>query len=248
MPSPAKTIELIDNSQPDLVRFLGESTTGLTVAEAYVIDSREMYDIASQQLVDIRKLEKDAEAARTKITGPLNTALKNTNALFKPIAEKCDRAKRLLGAKMIAFEDAERARVRAAELAAAEKARLEQEAAEQKLAEATQALADGTMEPDAFEEVAGDAMAAAVATSIGHVEERLDRGGHARRDRFTAEVVDLPKFLRHLADLLEKGDPTFDNTIDIKVGQLNKFADATQGSVALPGVKYTKQSNLAVRS
>lgn len=248
MASAAKTITPIDNTHPDIVRFLGESKSGLAVAEAYIIDSREMYDIAAQQLTDIRRLEKDAETARTTITGPLNVALKNTNALFKPIAAACDRAKRMLGAKMVAYEDAERARVRAAEQAALEEQRRATEAAEAKLAEAAEAMSKGDMSTEEFESVAGDAMAAAVSVPVSHVEAPPERGGHARRDRWTAEVEDLPAFLIHLAGLLRKGDPTFDNTVDIKIGQLNKFADATQGSVPIPGVKYTKQSTLAARS
>lgn len=245
---PPKQIDVIDKDAPELVRFLGESKGNLATAEAYIIDSREMFDIAADQLRAIRQLEKDAEAARVKITGPLNLALKNTNALFKPIATACDQAKRKLGAKMVAFEDQERARVRAAEHAALERQRQEQEAADAALAEATQALSEGKIAPEEFEQVAGEAMVAQVAVSVGHVADPVDRGGHARRTRWTAEVTDLPAFLRYLADRLEAGDPTFDNTVDIKVGQLNKFADATSGSVAIPGVTYQRESSFAARS
>jgi hypothetical protein len=51
------------------------------------IKSNDDYDRAAQLLSQLKAYDDEAEMQRTSITGPLNTALKATNALFKPFKD-----------------------------------------------------------------------------------------------------------------------------------------------------------------
>ena len=252
MANPAKSegaaLQVVTKETPTLVEFSSQAAVAKLTSENYVIDSREMFEIADVELSNIRALEKKVEETRVGITGPLNAAMRNTNKLFKPISDALDEAKRKLGAKMIAFEDAERVRVQAAEKAALEEQRRAIAQAEAQVAEAAEQMQRGEIAPADYAAVAGEAMAAAVGVPVGVVEAAPDRGGHSRRSRFVAEITNLPDFLEHLAGLLRKGDPTFDNTVEIKVGQLNAFGSSTQGSVVIPGITFRKESTFAARS
>jgi hypothetical protein len=246
--APPTSIALIDAKAPLLLDLASRADTAKVLSEAYVIDSPEMFEVAAEQLAAIRKAEKEVEEAQVKITKPLHDAKTAAIALFKPISNMLAAAKQQLGRKMIAYEDIEKARVRAAETAALMQRQAEIAAAQGKLEETTVALQAGTATIADMQEAITDVMVAEVSLPVAHVEAPVTRGGHARTKRWVAEIVSLPLLLRYLADRLEAGDPVFDNTVDIKLGQLQAFAASSQGKLAIPGVSFTSVDNMTARA
>lgn len=230
---------------PTIVELGAAAAAHSEVAAAYIVDSREMYQIAADTLGDIQSAAKAAEAARTSITDPLHKAWKNANALFKPITDALDQAKRDLSAKMIGFENAERARLRAAEEAAERRRQQELEAAAERVAEAEQ-----SGDAEAVEAARTEQLIAEVATTTV-ADVAVERGGHARVEDWKVEVTDLPALLRYVADNLERGDGTLAGVIPesaIRVTPLKALARDTQGRKTVPGVQFTPNPRLAARS
>lgn len=247
-PAPATALVVPTKDTPVLLELVASANAHKGVAAAYVIDSRDMYEIASATLTDIRDAEKLCESEREKIAKPLHQAWTATNKLFKPISDALAAAKKELGGKMIAFEDQERARVRAAELRAQLEHEAEAKAAQEKLAEATELLAAGEIEPEEFQKVAEDAMVAELGgAAIGHVAAPPERGSHGRRTRWVGDVTSLPDLLEYVARRLRMNDPTFDNTIELKMGQINAFGQSTDGAGKIPGVTFREETIIAAR-
>lgn len=241
-------IKVVTKDDPNIVTMVGNAHAHMVMAENYVIDSPEMFEIAAQTLSEIRSAEKLVEEERLKIADPLHKAWKNTNALFKPIADALGSAKNGLGRKMVAYENAEKAKVRAAEQIAEEQRRRDIAAAEAAEAETRAKFAEGKATTVEVVEATAAVMMAEVATPIVHAAAPASRAGHARRESWVVEeITSMPALLQFLAAKLYAGDPTFNNTVEIKLGQLNAFAQSTSGSVPIPGVTFTKKETIIAR-
>lgn len=239
-------LKVISKDDRNVVEFAQAAQTHAAVADNYIIDSPEMYDIAKAQLADIHAAGKKVEEMRTSISEPLHKAWKATNALFKPITDQLETAKKTLGRKLAAFEDIERARVRAAEQAAEAQRQRDIEAAAAAEAETRAAFERGEAEAEAVEAAAAATMIAEVSTPISAVASPVSREGAARRDRWVlGEVTDMPTLLEFLAARMRKGE--FDNTVEIKPGQLNAFVTSREGKVTIPGASFVRDSKLISR-
>jgi hypothetical protein len=73
------------------------------------IKSNADYQAAANLLSQLSTYEKEAEAKRTGITQPMNAALRNVNALFKPFADKVELVKKTVKARMTAWDDKQEA-------------------------------------------------------------------------------------------------------------------------------------------
>lgn len=238
----------ITKEDPNLLQLIANAGLLRGSAVDYVIDSREMYELGTTSLTDIRNAEKAVEAKRLEIAEPLHKAWKNTNALFKPISDALEGAKRTLSSKLVAFEDQERARIKAAEQVAEMRRQAEIDAAAAKMAETTAKLETGEATLEDFQAAATEVALAEVTAPVMGAVDPVSRGGHARRDRYVVDQInDIPAFLEYLAKSLRAEDPTFNNTVEFKLGQLNAFAQATEGSAKIPGVTFRKESTLAAR-
>lgn len=232
-----------------VVELTQQAVEQLGIAEAYEIDSREMYEIGSDALREIRRLEDATEAQRTAITKPLNESLRQVNGMFKPITEKLDQAKRMLTRKMIGFEDAERARVAALEAAAlAER--------EKRMAESNQRLAEVEAKVEAGEATTMDLVEAQVEATVatiapvGHTEAPVSRGGHARVDDWGIEITDMPALLRFVADAIERGDDGFAAAIPqdaVRITPFKAVAKASGGKRQIPGIRFIHKPRIAAR-
>lgn len=90
--------------------------------EKVQITCKDEYDTAGIYFLQIKKHLKLAEEERVKITGPLNTSLRNTNDLFKRISDPLKKIQTIIESKMRTWTDSERKR-----LEAEQKAKLEAE-------------------------------------------------------------------------------------------------------------------------
>lgn len=235
------TIAVPQPGDQRLISFIGKAAALKSSAGGYVIDSPEMYELGTEELRDIKRTFDDVEKTRRSLVDPMNLAVKNTNALFKPITDALDLAKRDLTGKMLAFEDAQRAKQRAAE----EAARIEREKAERAAAEKL-AAAVAAEDSAAAEAAILEGQMASIGSAVAETGQ-VDRGGHARRDSYEVVVGDdVPALLRWMADQMEQHQ-RFGNTVTFKVKELNAFATDTQGRVPIPGAIVRKKSTLAVR-
>jgi hypothetical protein len=247
----------VPSSNDERVKAIRASSVSmLNQSDLIVIDSNDMYEIANSMLSEVHAKSKELEARKSAIIDPLNSALKAVRALFKPAEEQLDVAKSTLKRKMIAYQDElERKRLEAA--AEAEKQRqaeLAQAQADAAAAEAAveEALASGNTEAfvaaaDRVADVDNRMFEIEVGTAHTPVATKPSGGGHALGKTYKAEIINMPAFLRFMAEQLEKGDTRFDKTVDIKLGQLNKFGSATKNTVQVPGVLFKEERTLAAR-
>nr|DAV53579.1 MAG TPA: hypothetical protein [Caudoviricetes sp.] len=109
----------MENSvQANVEKIESEVTPFVESVGNFVVNDQASFDQAGQMVADFKKYEKVIKENKEKITKPLNEALKNARALFKPIEEKISVSKRDLLARINAykFEQDEIARKQAAKL------------------------------------------------------------------------------------------------------------------------------------
>lgn len=69
----------------------------------YTIDSKEKYLSASEDLKNIKRLQKEIEDQRTKLTAPLNKTIKYINNIFKQPKDFLSEAEKTLKAAILDF-------------------------------------------------------------------------------------------------------------------------------------------------
>lgn len=161
------SIETVTYDTSSAAGLTAQASAALASATDLVIDSPTMYELASDELRQIKALQKQVEDKRTSITGPMNQALRAANDLFRAPATFLEKAEAACKRSMITYtteqeriaaearrvaqeqEAAERRRL-AAEQAEFERiARLAQEATAQAQREAVKAAAAGDREAQA---------------------------------------------------------------------------------------------------
>jgi hypothetical protein len=171
---------------PDSAALTSRAQAALAFIEAFQVDSNENFELAADELKAIKTRAKALEDQRTGITGPINTALRGINALFKGPVDLLERAESILKTKMIGWQReqervAAEARRVAEEAAAAERRRLAEEAA------ARQREADAQAAAAAKAQAEGDAQAAALATANAQ-----RAAAEAQAAATTAQIVVAP--------------------------------------------------------
>jgi hypothetical protein len=237
-----------DASNPLVVAATTSAAELIAQANDLVVDSAPMYEVAGLALKQIREREKALEEARETIVKPMNAALTAVRNLFKSPAEVFASAKKILSDKMVAYDTQERVAREAQERAAATLAREARAKAEAEMVKIEEELKTGAINDEQFLAAAGAASLAAIDVPMPVAAAPLQKMGNASRTDYTFEVTSLPQLLRYLADSLERGEKTFDSTITLKVGQLNAFGKATQGSVVIPGLKWVESKKIIARA
>lgn len=196
-----------------------KAQNALASASDFVIDSHTMFELASEDLMQVKGLQKEVEAKRTSITGPLNQAVKAVNDLFRSPKEYLDKAEATLKRAMVTWtSEQERlaaiARAEAEAAARAERERLaalerEQAAAARKAQEEAQAAAAaGDQEAAqramaeaeaAQQQAAVTAMTAQVVTMAPVVEAPAKVSGISGRVTYSAEVKNLMELVQAVA-------------------------------------------------
>ncbi len=176
---------------PQLVADLGREAGALEVAQAYVIDSPEMAQLANKELQDVKRRLKAVEDWRERFLAPVRQLTDTANEFFNPAraalkaSEECLKTallgwnrkeeERVAAERRAAEEAARRARAEAEARAAAERAKAEEQAREarQKAAAAEAERLRAAQEAERLRRE-GDAKAAAE-------QERLARAAAAER-------------------------------------------------------------------
>lgn len=259
-----KDIETVIVDRTPAAELVVRAQGALDTASAIVIDSPELYELAAEELRRIKQLQKVIEEKRTSITGPLNQALKATNAVFKAPAETLDQAETKIKRAMLAWQDvqrrlAEKAAQEAAQREAEERARLAAEAAEARRAaqEAAQAAAQAAEAQDEGKAVAAAnealqaeeraetlATTAAVTTVAPRFEAPKAAAGISTRKVYKAEVTDLAELVKAVAEGKAPMQCLVVNETFLRQ-QANAFKQEGQ---LYPGVVITSLNQLAARS
>lgn len=214
-----KTTDTVTYDASAAIVLATQAQQHLANANDYVIDSHTMFELASDDLMKIKALQKDVEGKRTAITGPLNQAVKAVNDLFRAPKEFLEQAESTLKRSMVTWTNEQErlaaiARSEAEAAARAERERLaqiereQQEAARKAQEEAQAAAAAGDQEAAnkamelaqaAQQEAAMAAMTANVVTVAPAVEAPAKVSGISSRSTYSAEVTDLMELIKAVA-------------------------------------------------
>jgi len=214
-----KTQDTVAYDASSAIVLATKAQNALTSASDFVIDSHTMFELAGDDLKQVKALQKEVEEKRTSITGPLNQAVKAVNDLFRSPKEYLDKAEATLKRAMVTWTtEQERlaaiARAEAEAAARAERERLaalereQQEAARKAQEEAQAAAAAGDQEAAqramaeaeaAQQQAAVTAMTAQVVTMAPAVEAPAKVTGISGRITYSAEVTSLLELVQAVA-------------------------------------------------
>lgn len=214
-----QTTNTVSYDASSAIVLAGKAQNALASASDFVIDSHTMFELASDDLKQVKALQKEVEETRTSITGPLNQAVKAVNDLFRSPKEYLDRAEATLKRAMVTWTTeqerlaaiaraeaeaaarAERERLAALEREQAEAARKAQEEAQAAAAAGDQEAAQRAMaEAEAAQQQAAvAAMTAQVVTAAPAVEAPAKVTGISGRMTYSAEVTDLLALVQAVA-------------------------------------------------
>jgi len=259
-----KTTDTVTYDASAAIVLASKAQAALTSACDYVIDSPTMYELAGDDLKQVKALQKEVEDKRTSITGPLNQAVKAVNDLFRQPKEYLEQAEAKLKRAMVAWSSeqnrlAAEARAQAEAAARAERERLAAEARAQAEAariaqqEAQAAADNGDHEAAAAAMATAQAaqqqatiatMTAQVVTVAPAVEAPAKVIGISGRTTYSADVTDLLALVKAVA---AGTAPLECLAADTKF--LNAQARAFKKDGALyPGVVAVSQLGIAARA
>ena len=250
-------------SLPDSAQLTSRAQGALEFIESFVVEDAETYGFAADELKSIKARANKLEDQRTAITGPINSALKAVNALFKGPAELLARGEQVLKTKLLAYDQAQaaiaaEAKRKADAEAAAERKRLEEEAA--KLA----AEARKNAEAAAAAAAAGDAQAAMLAqanaeraqaaaqqtvqesqlvTVAAPAVQKAKATGLSTRSSFDYEVISLQLLVEHIAK-----HPELLNLVIPDSVRLRAYVKSLGAACNLPGVKVIERQTMSARA
>lgn len=248
---------------PDSGALTVRAQQALAFIESFAVDSNESYDLAADELKAIKARAKALEDQRTGITGPINTALRGINALFKAPGDLLERAEGILKTKMIAWQReqervAAEARRQAEAAAAAERRRLEEEAAarqreaQAQAAAAAKAQAEGDAQAAALaaanaQRAAAEAQAAATTAQVvvaAVVPIAAPRAkGISTSTKLDFEVTNLLELVQHVA-----AHPELLQLLRVDDVRLRAYVRGLGAACALPGVNVSETSVMAARA
>lgn len=243
-----------------------QAQQALELAEAYTVDSAEMYALAGEELRTIATKKAKLEETRMGITRPMDAAKKAVMDLFRGPLEVLEKAEGVLRHSMLTFKRAEDEKARKAQAEAEAAARAEREETERKRREAEDAERKAREEAQeamkagdqaAFAAAAEAAEAAAATREEAEAAAELAEvapppmamaqaapaaSGVSSRHTWKAEVTDLHALVKAAA-----ADPQLLAYLLPNTTALGGVAKALKASARIPGVRVYAEENLAVR-
>ena len=229
-----KDLVVLTIKHPDEALF-SDSEALLEIARLREITTPEMAIAAGEELKDIKRLAKQVNEKRLAITRPLNDALKEVNALFKPAKEWLSQAERLLKGKILEFQNEQERIARELQAKADAEARKEREKLERRAAKA-----EAKGKEDKAEELREQAETQ-IAPVVTSAAPKL--AGISRRETWKTEITDKGALLQHI---IEKR-PDLLPLVKIDQSALNGMARSLKGELDLPGVEVSKEASIAAR-
>ena len=244
-------------STPDQSDLNSKSQSALMMVQSMVIDSQDTFELAADELKAIKKKSKDLEEQRTSITGPIKTALKAVNNLFRAPSDFLEQAEKVIKVKMLAYQTeqeriAAEERRRAEEAIRQEQARLARESAEKEAEakkEADRLLSEGNAEKaaevqaNAAIEMANLTATAQVMTAPVAAPSVAKVSGISTRGVWKAELTDKAALVAFIAQ-----NPQFLNLVDVNTSGINQMAKAMKETMNIPGIRAFEERALASRA
>jgi len=220
--------------RPDEQLFIA-SEKMLEVAGNWNITTADEAIAAGEDLRTVKQLYKDLESRRTAITGPINKALREVNALFKPAKSWLAQAESILKDGILEFQNEQARIAREAQAKVDAEAAKERKKLERK---ATVAAAVGMSEKaEELREEIETTVAPVVTSAAPKIE------GVVRRETWKAVVVNKAELLLHI---LEER-PDMMPLVSIDETMLTAQARVLKGEMNLPGVRVTKEASIAAQ-
>ncbi len=223
---------VLNIKHPDEALFT-KSEEMLEYVRGWEIITADQLVAAGGDLQAIKILAKEVNGKRLAITKPLNDALKEVNALFKPAKEWLSQAETILKGKILAFQNEQERLARELQAKADADARKEREKLERRAAKA-----EAKGKEDKAEELR-DQAETQIAPKVTSAAPKLS--GISRRETWKAEVTDKEAFLRFVVNQR----PDLLPIVKIDSSALNGMARSLKGELDLPGVKVSKEASLA---
>lgn len=184
-------------------------------------------DEAGRMLVEVKRVIKQIDEARTEITKPLDLAKSRAMEQAKGAKKPFEEAKEHLDGAILGWQIKERERIRAEQaVAEAEQARLE--------SEAMRAAERGEYDEAARLQQQRD--------TTGTVEKAHRAAGTQTRFTWKGEVTDLECLVRAVAN---SNGMLPANLLEVNQSALNAYAKATAGKGKIPGVRFYEDATLA---
>ena len=222
----------------------------------YVVDSKEMYDLAGDELLKIKNLKKSRNNQRLKITRKFDEAKEEVMALFRPGIAFLDEAIEILDANMLEYvKEQTRIREEAERVAreAQERARMEAEEKARKEAETARKAEEEAQEAARMAKSKKDKKAAEEAAEIARkAQEKADE---AKQESQT--IADAPPPAVVTEELKGTRSTWYYEIVDFSslpdeykvenTKMLNGMATSTKGKVDVPGVRFFTKTGLVSR-
>jgi hypothetical protein len=178
---------------PSAAELAKRGNSALELVASFVVDSKETYELAAEELQAIQKREKTLNDQRMSITRPIDEAKTNVMSLFRPATDALAQAGAILKTKMLGYAQ-EQQRKAAAERAESE--RLAQEERSRLEAQAAALAAEGRAgEAEVKHQIAAMIVAAPPATETTAPKV----AGISTRSVVDFELVDLLALVQHVA-------------------------------------------------
>ena len=229
-----KDLVVLNIEQPDQALF-SRSKASLSAAQEYAIRTPEDAEDAGAILREIKGLANELEGKRTSITKPVNQALREVNALFKPAKDWLAEAEKLVKGKILEFQNEQDRIARELQAKADAEARKEREKLERRAAKA-----EAKGKEDKAEELREQAETQ-IAPVVTSAAPKL--AGISRRETWKTEITDKGALLQHI---IEKR-PDLLPLVKIDQSALNGMARSLKGELDLPGVEVSKEASIAAR-
>jgi hypothetical protein len=190
-----------------------------------VITNQEQYNVATDVLKDVKARYKELDTQRKSITQPLDEAKKQVMELFRMPLELLDGAEKKIKGLMIGYtnkkeQEAREEQARLQKLADAEAAK------QKKILDEKIARAEASGKKEKVEELEAQ-KDAVVSIAVPVISSNIDTPtGLSYREKWSAIIVDPNLIPREYLIVNEKA--------------LEKIAQATKGSLQIPGVRFEK--------
>lgn len=268
------TTEVVTIERPDQVELMKQANAVYEVASEFVIDGPETYQLAADELVDIKARIAKLDEQRKAITKPLDAAKKAVMELFSPVIDRLSQAETSIKGSILTYQDAqerkrkeEQARLEAAARAERERAeaaaRAQAEEAERLLKEAQREYAraagaasaenaESRQKAEALRKQAEEAAASAAAAQViaetvvapAAVEVVDAPQGIGSRGTVEFEVESFQELVRHVA-----AHPELMGLLRTDDVKLRGYVRAVGTSAQIPGVRvFIKRSITARRA
>jgi hypothetical protein len=227
-------VALAWGTQPSSAELEKSAAAASAMADSFEIVDQTTYELAAEELRDIKSKIKSLTERRMAITSPLTKAHAEVMALFKPAELRLLAAEKAMKSKLISYSDRIEREAAAARAAADEENRAAAARAAQLAAEADALLAR-----------ASETELAAAATNVVQISAPKAAGISKVKVTFKARVVDKRAFIEYA---LSEESGVCMEMIEVDEKPLSSIAKATGGAMKIPGVEVYEEKSIAARS